>query len=105
MGSKHFSIGDLICIYSGIIFGAFLFVLMCVWADRLSSSVASVAHTAHALDGNLDTPVMHIRYILALNQEVHLTVWGLFPLKKSFVLASVGTVITYSVLMKGILNE
>ncbi|GBN49967.1 hypothetical protein AVEN_98913-1 [Araneus ventricosus] len=82
-----------------------MFILMCLWADRLSSSVASVAHAAQALDGNLDSPVMHIRHILAVNQKVHLTVWGLFPLKKSFVLVSIGTVTTYSVLIKGIFNE
>ncbi|GBM99413.1 hypothetical protein AVEN_78632-1 [Araneus ventricosus] len=105
MGSEDISIWELIVLYSALIFGAFMFVLMCLWADRLSSSAASVAHAAQALDGNLDSPVMHIRYILTVNKKVRMTVWSLFPLTKSSVLASIGTVITYSVLIKGILNE
>ncbi|GBM99415.1 hypothetical protein AVEN_78633-1 [Araneus ventricosus] len=103
--SKYYSLGEVICLYSALIFGAFLFVLMCLWADRLSCSAASVAHAAHALDESFDSTVMHIRYIITVNQEVHMTVWNFFPMKKSFVLASIGSVITYSVLIKDILKD
>ncbi|GBM59502.1 hypothetical protein AVEN_70477-1 [Araneus ventricosus] len=98
-------IGLSICMYTLIIFCTFMFFLMCIWADRVSSAAASVAREAHLLEGDLISSAMHVRYILAVNQEVHMTVWDVLPLRKSLVLVSIGTMITYSVLIKDIIKK
>ncbi|GBN31698.1 hypothetical protein AVEN_62086-1, partial [Araneus ventricosus] len=46
-------IGESICMYSLVIFSTFTFFLMCLWADKVSSSATSVARAAHLLDGDL----------------------------------------------------
>ncbi|KAF8788764.1 hypothetical protein HNY73_006770 [Argiope bruennichi] len=105
LDSEESFIGEKIYLYTLIIFSTFMFFLMCLWADGVSSSAASVAREAQMLDGDLASSAMHFRYILAVSQEVHMTVWNLLPLRKSFVLASIGTMITYSVLIKDIVKQ
>ncbi|GBN52941.1 hypothetical protein AVEN_135031-1 [Araneus ventricosus] len=97
---KSVAIEDKSRIYSFAVFDTFVFFLMCLWADRVSSSAASVAREAYLLKGDADTSALRTQYILTANQDVHMTFGGLFPLRKSFVLASFGTIITYSVLIK-----
>ncbi|GBN52942.1 hypothetical protein AVEN_135032-1 [Araneus ventricosus] len=97
---KDVPIEDKARIYSFAVFDTFLFFLMCLWSDRVSSSAASVAREAYLLKGDADTSALRTQYILTANQDVHMTFGGLFPLRKSFVLASFGTIITYSVLIK-----
>ncbi|GBM96858.1 hypothetical protein AVEN_126649-1 [Araneus ventricosus] len=97
---KSVPIEDKARMYSFAVFDTFVFFLMCLWADRVSSSAASVAREAYLLKGDADTSALHTQYILTANQDVHMTFGGLFPLHKSFVLASFGTIITYSVLIK-----
>ncbi|GBM41611.1 hypothetical protein AVEN_196220-1 [Araneus ventricosus] len=105
MASTSMLKGESVCIITAVVYNTFMFFLMCLWADRVSCSASSVAHAAHFLRGNSISSVMHIRYILAVSQDVHMSVWGLFPLRKSFVFASIGTMITYSVLIKDIIKQ
>lgn len=102
IGKKDASVWEIISISAIVIYGTFMFFFMCLWADRISCSTASIARKAHFLQGNSCPTGLHIRFLLALSQDVHFTVWGFFPLKRSFVLASVGAAITYSVLIKDI---
>ncbi|KAF8770796.1 hypothetical protein HNY73_018285 [Argiope bruennichi] len=93
---------NVICLSSGIIYSTFMFFIMCLWADRMSCSAAAISRKVHLLQGNSCSSGAHIRCLIALSQDVHFTVWGFFPLKKNFVLASVGAMITYSVMFKDI---
>ncbi|GBM43410.1 hypothetical protein AVEN_18586-1 [Araneus ventricosus] len=96
-------IEEKICTSAMILFNTLMFFLMCFWADKVSCSAAAVAREAHCLPENgRNSPVTHVRYLFAVNQDVHLSVWGFLPLRKSFIFASAGTMITYSVLIKNI---
>ncbi|GBM80462.1 hypothetical protein AVEN_57300-1 [Araneus ventricosus] len=97
-------IWQIICFSTVVIYGTFMFFIMCLRADRMSCSAASVARKAHLLQGTPCSSGMHIRCLITLNQEVHFTVWGFFPLRKSFALATIGAVITYSVVIKDIVQ-
>ncbi|GBL94917.1 hypothetical protein AVEN_187438-1 [Araneus ventricosus] len=89
-----------------VVFSISMLFLMCRWSEKVSSSAASIAEQAHCLPENAEnSPVAHIRYLYLVNQDVHFTVWGLFPLRKSFVFASIGTVITYTVLTKDVFKS
>ncbi|KAF8792050.1 hypothetical protein HNY73_003699 [Argiope bruennichi] len=87
-------------------YNTFMLFFMCLWADRVSTSAASVAEEVHSLEENSrGSPEMHIRYLYLANRDVHLTVWGLFPLKKSFLFSALGNMITYTMLSKDIFKS
>ncbi|GBM43416.1 hypothetical protein AVEN_18591-1 [Araneus ventricosus] len=105
-GEGAISVPQRISTFFALVYNAFIFFYACIWANRVSSSAASISEEACHLEENpKKSPVMHNRYLLVVNQGVYMTVWGVLPLKKSFVLASIGTMITYSVLIKDILSE
>ncbi|KAF8792039.1 hypothetical protein HNY73_003689 [Argiope bruennichi] len=82
-------------------YNALIFLLACFWANRVSSSAESVAEEAHCLEKNPENSlVTYICYLNVVNQDLCMTAWGFLPLRKNFVLATVGTLITYSVLIK-----
>ncbi|GIY83816.1 uncharacterized protein CDAR_576761 [Caerostris darwini] len=88
-----------------IIYDTVMFFLMCLWADKMSMSSTAVASEAHWLEENSRmSPVLQIRYLLAVNQDMNFTVWGFLPLRKGFILGSIGTIITYSVLINNLIN-
>ncbi|KAF8770795.1 hypothetical protein HNY73_018284 [Argiope bruennichi] len=96
---------NIICLSLVIIYSTFMFFIMCLWADRMSCSAAAISRKVHLLQGNSCSSGAHIRCLIALSQDVHFTVWGFFPLRKNFVLASVGAMITYSVMFKDIVKK
>ncbi|GBM60430.1 hypothetical protein AVEN_154156-1, partial [Araneus ventricosus] len=61
---KALPIEDKARIYTFAVFDTFVFFLMCLWADRVSSSAASVAREAYLLKGDADTSALHTQYIL-----------------------------------------
>ncbi|GIY46882.1 uncharacterized protein CEXT_259331 [Caerostris extrusa] len=88
-----------------VLYDTMMFFLMCLWADKMSTSATAVASEAHWLEENSRmSPVLQIRYLLAINQDVNFTVWGFLPLRKGFILGSIGTIITYSVLINNLIN-
>lgn len=102
--SHHMFATENIFLHISGICGIILTSAMCVWADRVSSIAASVATEAHSLVPDMFS-ILHIRYILAVNQNVHMTVCSLFTLRKSFLLASIGSMITYSILLRDFLKQ
>ncbi|GIY83818.1 uncharacterized protein CDAR_576771 [Caerostris darwini] len=88
-----------------VLYDTMMFFLMCLWADKMSMSATAVASEAHWLEENSRmTPVLQIRYLFAVNQDVNFTVWGFLPLRKGFILRSIGTIITYSVLINNLIS-
>ncbi|GIY83822.1 uncharacterized protein CDAR_576791 [Caerostris darwini] len=88
-----------------VLYNTMMFFLMYLWADKMSMSATAVASEAHWLEENSRmSPVLQIRYLLAVNQDLNFTVWGFLPLRKGFILGSIGTIITYSVLINDIIN-
>ncbi|GIY83820.1 uncharacterized protein CDAR_576781 [Caerostris darwini] len=88
-----------------VLYDTMMFFLMCLGADKMSMSATAIASQAHCLEENCRiSPVLQIRYLLAVNQDVNFTVWGFLPLRKGFILGSIGTIITYSVLINNIIS-
>ncbi|KAG8189543.1 hypothetical protein JTE90_008503 [Oedothorax gibbosus] len=83
-----------------------MFFLTCYSASELSDIVHDLSTAAHMLPENLKMPpIKHLRFLFVVDKSVRLTVWKLFPLEKSYILASIGTIITYAVLVDNLLPK
>ncbi|KAG8189544.1 hypothetical protein JTE90_008504 [Oedothorax gibbosus] len=83
-----------------------VFFLTCYSASELSDTVKNISLEAHLLLENPKMPPMkHLRFLFVVDKGVHLTVWKLFPLRRNSILTSIGTMITYAVLIENILRK
>ncbi|KAF8792049.1 hypothetical protein HNY73_003698 [Argiope bruennichi] len=86
-------------------YSTFMFIIPCLYANRVSSSAAAIAEEANTLEENpMNYYVIHNRYLHIVNQDMYMTIGGFLPLKKNFILVSIGTMVTYSVLIKDIMR-
>ncbi|GBM43421.1 hypothetical protein AVEN_18595-1 [Araneus ventricosus] len=84
-------IEERIVLFIVVLYSIFMLFLMCLWADRVSSSAASLAEDVHSLEENSKgSPATHIRYLYLANRDVHLTVWD--KNTKRFILQAVGKI-------------
>lgn len=83
-----------------------MFCATCHAASEMSDVASKLGSEAHMLPENTkNSPLTHLRFLLVVGKDVHLTVWKLFPLRKNYILTSIGTIITYFVLVDSLMRN
>lgn len=102
----NYEISRIVTVLYNLTYNIVMFYMTCHYASVLSNIVSNLSSEAHLLPENLNmSPLKYLRFLLVVSKDVHLTVWKFFPLRRNYVLTSIGTIITYSVLVDNLLKN
>ncbi|GBN73557.1 hypothetical protein AVEN_62707-1 [Araneus ventricosus] len=77
-----------------------LFILISVWATAVAEASAEFVKLAKSRLNEDDSAFPRRKYVafITTQQEIRFTVWKIVPINRSFILSTIGTIITYVML-------
>lgn len=84
-------------VYTLIIFANFLIQISC--ASLVNDASLCVRDEAKAIkEDNPQLVSSYLRFLLTCQDEITLTLWGIVSMKRTFIVGTIGTILTYSIL-------
>lgn len=82
------------------------FLIQVLYASLINDASLRVRDETKAIkNGNTQSDSSCLRFFLTCEDEISLTVWGITDMKRSFIFGTIGTILTYSLLVDSLMKH